>query len=81
MLHGKLRNLLTDEVVDVHETTDSPDSSYGLSAWVDDAGNSYGQVQFGAPFGFALVGAWEDEEEGQVCDSGIVDGFLAEYLI
>jgi len=59
-MKAKLRNLLTGEVVEVHDSTDSPDSSYGMPAWVDDAGNSYGQVQFGAPFGFELI-ALDDE--------------------
>ena len=49
-----LRNLLTGERIEVHPSTDSPDSSYGLPAWVDEQGQSYGQVQFGAPFGFEI---------------------------
>ncbi len=62
-MKGRLRNLMTGEVIEVHATTDSPDSSYGLLAWVDDAGNSYGQVQFGAPFGFELLEFEEEEEQ------------------
>ena len=54
-MKAKLRSLLTGEVIDVHSTTDSPDSSYGLECWVDDDGNSYGQCQFGVPFGFELL--------------------------
>jgi len=59
----KLRNLLTGEIIDVHSTTDSPDSSYGFECWVDDNGNSYGQCQFGAPFGFELVPIVDENEE------------------
>ena len=59
-MRAKLRNLLTDQVVEVHSTTDSPDSSYGFECWVDDEGNSYGQCQFGAPFGFELAEADQD---------------------
>ena len=55
MITAKLRNMLTEEVIDVHATTDSPDSSYGLECWVDDDDNSYGQCQFGAPLGFELI--------------------------
>lgn len=50
-----LRNLMTGKRVVVHSTTDSPDSSYGLECWVDSKGQSYGQCQFGAPFGYALL--------------------------
>ena len=38
------------------------DSSYGLQCWEDDDGNSYGQIQFGAPFGFAVVDVEEVSE-------------------
>lgn len=65
MLYAKIQNLLTGDVIQVHATTESPDSSYGLPAWVDDENNSYGQVQFGAPFGFALVETWEDEDSSE----------------
>ena len=54
-MKAKLKNLLTGKVVVVHSTTDSPDSSYGFECWVDAKGNSYGQCQFGAPFGFELL--------------------------
>lgn len=54
-MKAKLRNMITDEIVEVHSTTNSPDSSYGFACWVDDEGNSYGQCQFGAPFGFELM--------------------------
>jgi hypothetical protein len=53
-MKAKLKNLLTDKSVSVRSTTDSPDSSYGLECWVDSKGISYGQIQFGAPLGFAL---------------------------
>jgi len=55
MITGKLRNILTGEIIDVHATTDSPDSSYGLKCWVDNNGVSYGQCQFSAPFAFELL--------------------------
>ena len=54
-MKAKLENLLTGKIVDVHSTTDSPDSSYGLECWVDDDNISYGQCQFGAPLGFELI--------------------------
>jgi len=54
-MKAKLKNLLTGEIVDVHSTTDSPDSSYGFECWVDDNLQSYGQCQFGAPLGFELM--------------------------
>jgi hypothetical protein len=54
-MKAKLRNILTGKVVVVHSSIDSPDSSYGLECWVDNKGNSYGQCQFGAPFGFELL--------------------------
>jgi len=63
MLYGRLRNLLTGDVIEVHATTDSPDSSYGLLCWVDQDGQSYGQIQFGAPFGFTLLETWEGPDE------------------
>lgn len=62
MLKGKLENILTDEIIDVFATTESPDSSYGFLCWMDTEGNSYGQIQFGAPFGFVLLGTWEAPE-------------------
>lgn len=58
-MKAKLKNLLTGETVDVHSTTDSVDSSYGFECWVDDDNNSYGQCQFGAPFGFELLAVEE----------------------
>ena len=51
----KLKNIMTSEIINVHSATDSPDSSYGLECWVADDGQSYGQCQFGAPFGFELI--------------------------
>lgn len=59
MLKGKLKNLLSGKIINVRATTDSIDSSYGMECWVDKDGNSYGQVQFGAPFGFELVSVTE----------------------
>jgi len=63
MLRGKLENILTDDIIDVYATTESPDSSYGLLCWMDAEGNSYGQIQFGAPLGFVLLGTWEDPDD------------------
>lgn len=54
-MRAVLKNLLSGTYIEVHSSTDSPDSSYGLPCWVDDDGNSYGQCQFGAPVGFELV--------------------------
>jgi len=56
-MKARIRNILTGEVAKVHSTTNSSDSSYGFECWVgDDNGESYGQCQFGMPFGFELVG-------------------------
>lgn len=63
MLRGKLKNLLTGKIIHVKATTDSPDSSYGLECWVDKDGNSYGQIQFGAPFGFELIETTETKKK------------------
>ena len=61
MKTAKLKNILTGEIVAVHATTDSPDSSYGILCWVDDDGVSYGQVPYGPPMGFELFDVIEDE--------------------
>lgn len=61
-MKATFRNVLTGETVNVHSTTDSPDSSYGFECWVgDDNSESYGQCQFGVPFGFELVRETEDD--------------------
>ncbi len=54
-MQAKLRNLITNEIIDVHSTAGSADSSYGQECWVDDDGNFYGQCQFGAPAGFDFI--------------------------
>lgn len=54
-MKAKLKNIMSGEIVLVSSTTDSPDSSYGFECWVDKNGNSYGQCQFGAPVGWALI--------------------------
>lgn len=59
---GKLKNILTGDIVDVYATTESPDSSYGLQAWMDKDGNSYGQIQFVAPMGYELIECSVDPE-------------------
>ena len=41
--------LLNNRVIKVYSTADSPDSSYGLQAWVDYKGRSYGQIGFNNP--------------------------------
>ena len=61
-MKAKIKNLMNGEIIEVYSTTDSPDSSYGLECWMDNEGNSYGQCQFGAPFGFALVELMPEEE-------------------
>lgn len=63
MMQAKLKNLITGKTITVHSTTDSPDSSYGLECWVDNAGNSYGQIQFGSPLGFQLSNPLISETE------------------
>jgi hypothetical protein len=55
VIFATLENLLTGERIDVVSSTNSIDSSYGLPCWVDNKGHSYGQIQFGAPFGYVLV--------------------------
>ena len=55
MKYAYLRSILTGEIIRVHPSTDSPDSSYGFECWVDDGGQSFGQCQFGAPLGFEFV--------------------------
>jgi len=50
-----LKNLMTGEEIPVSATTETPDSSYGIPCWVDEEGNSYGQIIFGAPLGFEIV--------------------------
>jgi hypothetical protein len=54
-MKGKLKNLLSGRIIDVHSTSDNPDSSYGLECWVDAEGNSYGQCQFINPLGYQLI--------------------------
>jgi len=39
----KIRNVITNEIIEVRETTDHADSSYGRPVLIDDAGNSYGE--------------------------------------
>lgn len=59
LLHGRnrgqykktiLTNVLNDEEVEVHATTDHPCSSYGQPVWVDDDGTAYCQVGMETPF-------------------------------
>lgn len=60
--YAKIQSLLTQDVITVHVTTDSPGPSYGFECWVgDDNGRNYGEVQFGAPFGFTLLKTWEQD--------------------
>lgn len=60
MKTAKLKNLFTNQIIGVHATTDSPDSSYGIPCWVDDKGNSYGQVPYNPPLGFEIFDVVED---------------------
>lgn len=52
-MKAKLRNMFDDDVVEVHSTTNHPDSSYGEEVWVDDDRNCYGLCEFG-PFGYEI---------------------------
>lgn len=54
-MKAMLRNIMTDEVVEVRSTIEHADSSYKFAVWVDEENNSYGQCQFGAPIGFEIV--------------------------
>jgi len=38
-----------EDYVEVESSCDCPDSSYGLQHWVDDDGNSYGQITLTNP--------------------------------
>jgi len=40
----QIRNIVTGEEIDVHATTEHPDSSYHQPVWVDENGQSYGQI-------------------------------------
>lgn len=52
----KMKNILTNEVVEVHPTIEHADSLYyNLAVWVDEENNSYGQCRFGVPLGFELI--------------------------
>lgn len=48
----QLQNVLTKDIFLVYPSTESVDSSYGLECWIDKDNNSFGQCQFGLPFGF-----------------------------
>lgn len=41
---GTLINVLSNEEIRVHDTTDHPDCSYGKAVWVDKDNNAYIQV-------------------------------------
>lgn len=51
----KIKNILNGDIIDVHQTTNHPDSSYGQEVWVDDNGNCYGSVRFGLSIGFEFL--------------------------
>ena len=50
----KIKNLINGKIIEVHPSTDHPQSSYGQPVWVDKNNNDYGQV--GLPLlGYDLV--------------------------
>lgn len=49
-MKAKLINNITGEIIDVIETTDHPDSSYGRAVWVDNNNVAYTQVGMESPF-------------------------------
>jgi len=49
-MKAKLTNLINGVTIEVHATTDHPDSSYGQPVWVDDNGTAYCQVGLPSPF-------------------------------
>ena len=64
---AKIRNLFGDEV-DVVSSCDTPASSYGLQHWIDEDGNSYGQITLQNPFYevFDIEEIPEDPEGGDL---------------
>ncbi len=64
-MKGYLRNLITGKIIKVRATLNSPDGSYGLYAWVDRKGESYGQIQFFAPFGYELIKIEPEPKDNQ----------------
>lgn len=60
-MKAKLKNIQTGEIIKVHATTDSPDSSYGIPCWVDTEDNSYGQVPYSPPPGFEIFDVVKDD--------------------
>lgn len=56
-----LTNKVNGESVEVHSTTEHPDSSYGQPVWVDDEGQAYCQVNMPNPF-YEIEIIEEDEE-------------------
>ena len=45
-----LKNNFSGELIEVDQTTDHPDSSYGKAVWVDKNNLAYCQVGMEAPF-------------------------------
>lgn len=54
-MKAKIKNIITDEIIEVHTTIDHVDSSYKYAVWVDDENNSYGQCKLGPPIGFEII--------------------------
>lgn len=50
MKKATLINNMTGERINVHATTEHPNSSYGQPVWVDDDNNAYMQVGVQNPF-------------------------------
>ena len=46
---ARIRNIMTGQVVEVHSTTEHPDSSYGKPVWVDSEGIAYFQCDMPNP--------------------------------
>lgn len=47
---AKARNILDSQYCNVRSTSAHPSSSYRLQHWVDQDGNSYGQIDLISPF-------------------------------
>lgn len=61
MKRAILKETATDREIEVHATTEHPDSSYGHPVWVDDEGTSYFQADLPIPNPFyTVIKTWED---------------------
>lgn len=55
MRTGKIKNMVTGEVINVVATTNHPDSHYGKAVWVDEDNVAYMEVDFKIPNPFYEV--------------------------